>query len=58
MIPGYGVSSGFEIYIQDQKGGSVEDLLKYTRQMIDALNAGLKSDVPRLRSIRNTLNTW
>ena len=39
MIPGYGVSSGFEIYIQDQKGGSVEDLLKYTRQMIDALNA-------------------
>ena len=39
MIPGYGVSSGFEIYVQDQKGGSVEDLLKYTRQMIEALNA-------------------
>ena len=39
MIPGYGVSSGFEIYVQDQKGGSVEDLLKYTRQMIEKLNA-------------------
>ena len=34
MIPGYGVSSGFEVYVQDQKGGSVDDLLKYTRQMI------------------------
>ncbi|MBP3430608.1 MAG: efflux RND transporter permease subunit, partial [Barnesiella sp.] len=39
MIPGYGVSSGFEIYVQDQNGGTIEDLLKYTRQMIDALNA-------------------
>lgn len=39
MIPGYGLNSGFEFYVQDQKGGSAEDLLKYTRQMIDALNA-------------------
>lgn len=39
MIPGYGLNSGFEFYVQDQKGGSTEDLLKYTRQMIDALNA-------------------
>lgn len=38
MIPGYGVSSGFEIYVQDQKGGTTNDLLKYTRQLIDALN--------------------
>lgn len=38
MIPGYGISSGFEIYIQDQKGGSIDDLQKYTRQMIDRLN--------------------
>ena len=38
MIPGYGVSSGFEIYVQDQKGGTTADLLKYTRQLIDALN--------------------
>ena len=38
MIPGYGVNSGFEVYVQDQKGGTTEDLLKYTRQMIAALN--------------------
>ena len=38
MIPGYGVSSGFELYVQDQHGGTTEDLLKYTRQLIDALN--------------------
>ena len=39
MIPGYGVNSGFEVYVQDQKGGKIEDLLEYTNQMIDALNA-------------------
>ena len=38
MIPGYGVSSGFEVYVQDQKGGTTDDLLKYTRQFLDALN--------------------
>ena len=39
MIPGYGVSSGFEVYVQDQKGGTIEDLLTCTRQFIDGLNA-------------------
>ncbi len=39
MIPGYGVSSGFEIYVQDQKGGTTEDLLTITKNMIDGLNA-------------------
>lgn len=39
MIPGYGVNSGFEVYVQDQKGGTTEDLLKYTRQFLDELNA-------------------
>ncbi len=38
MIPGYGASSGFEVYVQDQKGGSVEDLLKYTRNFLTELN--------------------
>ena len=38
MIPGYGVNSGFEVYVQDQKGGTTEDLLKYTRLFIDELN--------------------
>ena len=39
MISGYGNSSGFEVYVQDKKGGSVDDLLAYTRQFISALNS-------------------
>ena len=39
MIPGYGVSSGFEIYVQDQQGGTIEDLLTVTKNMISKLNA-------------------
>lgn len=38
MISGYGVGSGFELYVQDKKGGSIEDLLRVTRQFIDALD--------------------
>lgn len=38
MISGYGMSDGFELYVQDKKGGSVEDLLKYSRAFIDAMN--------------------
>ena len=39
MIAGYGSSSGFELYVQDKKGGTTEDLLKYTRKFIDAVNS-------------------
>ena len=38
MIPGYGASSGFEIYVQDQKGGRLEDLQKITNDFIIELN--------------------
>lgn len=38
MISGYGMSNGFELYVQDKKGGSVDDLLKYTNAFIDAVN--------------------
>ena len=38
MIPGYGASSGFEVYIQDQKGGKLEDLEKLTKDFIIELN--------------------
>ena len=38
MISGYGTSDGFELYVQDKKGGSVEDLLKYTKGFIEAMN--------------------
>ncbi len=38
MIPGYGVNSGFEIYVQDQKGGKLEDLQRITNNLIASLN--------------------
>ncbi|MGN0281908.1 MAG: efflux RND transporter permease subunit, partial [Prevotella sp.] len=38
MISGYGTSDGFELYVQDKKGGTVDDLLKYTKDFIAALN--------------------
>ena len=39
MISGYGTSDGFELYVQDKKGGSVEDLLRYTKAFIEAMNS-------------------
>lgn len=38
MISGYGSGNGFELYVQDRKGGSIEDLLKYTRKFLSMLN--------------------
>jgi hydrophobe/amphiphile efflux-1 (HAE1) family protein len=38
MIPGYGASNGFEVYIQDQKGGRLDDLEKITQDFIIELN--------------------
>ena len=38
MIPGYGNSSGFEVHIQDQKGGKLEDLEKVASDFIVELN--------------------
>ena len=37
-IMGYGMGSGFEMYVQDRAGGSVDDLQKYTQNFIAALN--------------------
>lgn len=37
MISGYGASNGFEMYVQDRKGGSIEDLFGYTKDLIAAL---------------------
>ena len=38
MIPGFGRINGFELYVQDKKGGTMEDLLAYTNRLIAALN--------------------
>lgn len=37
MIPGYGATNGFELYIQDRKGGSVVSLFKVTQSFQNAL---------------------
>ena len=38
MIPGYGGSNGFEIHLQDQKGGTIEDLKAIADKVIADLN--------------------
>lgn len=38
MIPGYGTSNGFEIHVQDQKGGTIEDLFSITKNIIADLS--------------------
>lgn len=37
MIPGYGQSSGFECYVQDKKGGTVDELYKVTENFLSEL---------------------
>ena len=39
MIPGYGSSNGFELYIQDKKGGTVETLFNVTQDFVRELRA-------------------
>ena len=38
MIPGYGSTNGFNVYIQDRKGGSIEDLALVTNEFLKYLN--------------------
>lgn len=38
MIPGYGTSGGFEIYVQDQKGGTIDNLKMVADDVIEGLN--------------------
>lgn len=38
MISGYGMSNGFELYVQDKKGGTVDQLFAVTQQFIAKLN--------------------
>lgn len=38
VLPGFGRINGFELYIQDRKGGTMEALLEQTNRMIAALN--------------------
>ncbi|MBR0117797.1 MAG: efflux RND transporter permease subunit [Prevotella sp.] len=38
MLPGFGRTNGFDLYLQDKKGGTIEQLMQYTGQFIEALN--------------------
>ncbi|MDE6114709.1 MAG: efflux RND transporter permease subunit [Muribaculum sp.] len=39
MISGYGSGSGFELYVQDRKGATTQELLDVTNAFIDSLNS-------------------
>lgn len=52
MIMGYGASNGLELYVQDRKGGNIEDLNKYTQNFIAALNKQ-----PSIQSALTTFST-
>ena len=52
MIPGYGASNGFEIYVQDQKGGKLEDLQKITEDFISRLNQ--REEISRAKTAFDT----
>ena len=39
MISGYGSGSGFELYVQDRKGVTTDELLRVTRLFLDSLNS-------------------
>ncbi|MDE5610699.1 MAG: efflux RND transporter permease subunit [Odoribacter sp.] len=38
IIAGYGVTNGFEVHMQDRRGGSTEDLQRHAQAFIAALN--------------------
>ena len=38
MLPGFGRINGFELYVQDKRGGTIDELLGYTNKLIAALN--------------------
>lgn len=52
MITGYGVSNGFEVNVQDRKGGNIKDLEKYTQDFIQAMLD--KKEISRAQTSFNT----
>ena len=38
MIPGYGMGSGFELYIQDKVGGDINELKQVSEKFVEELN--------------------
>ncbi|MGN0221586.1 MAG: efflux RND transporter permease subunit, partial [Prevotella sp.] len=52
MIMGYGMTNGLDLYVQDQKGGSIETLFEYTKNFVAALNRR-----PEIQSAITTFDT-
>lgn len=52
MISGYGMSNGFEVHVQDRKGGNIEDLSKYTQNFLQELNT--RPEIARAQTSFNT----
>ncbi|MFI3289991.1 MAG: efflux RND transporter permease subunit [Rikenellaceae bacterium] len=52
MITGYGTSNGFEVNVQDKKGGEIEDLERYTQELIRTLEA--REEIARVQTSFNT----
>ncbi|MFR9620756.1 MAG: efflux RND transporter permease subunit [Rikenellaceae bacterium] len=48
MITGYGASNGFEVNIQDRKGGKIEDLEMYATEFISRL--GEREEISRVQT--------
>lgn len=51
MIPGYGATNGFELYIQDRKGGDIETLFEVTQNFISEMKLR-----PEIGSISTSFN--
>lgn len=39
MVPGYGMTNGFEMHLQDRTGGSIDDFYRMSQTFIERLNA-------------------
>lgn len=52
MIMGYGMTNGLEVYVQDQKGGSIDTLFAHTKKFLAALNKR-----PEIQSAVTTFDT-
>ncbi len=52
MITGYGTSNGFEVHVQDRKGGEIEDLEAYTTEFIRRLSE--RDEIARVQTSFST----
>jgi len=55
MIPGYGTNNGIDMYIQDRRGGTVDELYEVTKNFLAELN---KQGVPGFTSFKMDYPQW